>query len=179
MTEEAASGIMEQEREAALALGRLAQELAAQDAGRDEQQAQLQREQASVERLRAALDALAAQQLAVQVWLPACVVGCLVGTAASAAREVACWGLCAVWLQLQLSAGLLHHGTIKVIMGAMIAACATCATCGHFKLAGSAVGQAPRPCPTALHNGVRALTAWSANAGSYCRCSGKGAGAGS
>ena len=67
MTEEAASGIMEQEREAALALGRLAQELAAQDAGRDEQQAQLQREQASVERLRAALDALAAQQLAVQV----------------------------------------------------------------------------------------------------------------
>ena len=86
MTEEAAGGIVEQEREAALALGRLAQELAAQDQGRDEQQAQLQRDRASVERLRAVLDDLAAQQTTAQVRL---------GVGESALRlQICCW-LCA------------------------------------------------------------------------------------
>ena len=67
MTEEAGSAIMEQEREAAVALSKLAQELAAQDAARDEQQAQLQREKASVERLISVLEGLAAEQLNLQV----------------------------------------------------------------------------------------------------------------
>ena len=203
LTEQAAGGIMEQEREAALALGRLAQELAAQDAGRDEQQAQLQREQASVERLRAALDALAAQQLTVQVWLPVLALwfawhyvlplclpyvqpkhpfGCVpAGWGVQGCSGECCLGgrhllgHCAGWLRLQLSAGLLQRA-MEAVLGAVHAACAACR---QPQLAGSAAAPTlTRPCPTTLHRCLGVLRA-GCNAGPYRRCAGKGAGAGS